>query len=950
MARQIEAYKLRTELAVDATKGESSIKAFKKEIDGLTDTFKKLGQTIDQTKGKEAGSKFGKNFASSATAVITSSFDSLGETIGQVIGTALAPGIGTVVGGLAGSAVDKLSSKFTAALGPMIKEGIEFNKLLEDTSLEFKTFTGNSQEAAKYLDELKKIAVSTGTDPRFLIEVSEQLYDLTGNAKLSRIALKAAVDQAADFGGNIETIGKVAEALGLIAEKGELASRELNKLYKLGIDAKKLLSEATGLSEKRIGQLIAQGRIRGPAAVQAIAEGIERQKGGFAALRAGQTVSGAERRFGVQKLYAEQAGTVETTQLIGDAYRKGSQVLESELGQKLPEMINRVSGSIIKATEQTLTKGGLMISQGIAGGMTGDDALGLMGQAVDVLGHFIENQFTDFFGIKSPSKRMIAEVGIPIGQGIFDGMIEGFNDRMQKGNVGSQVSDEIKKFFEKYADEAIKTMQATGVPASITLAQAALESGYGRRAPGFNFFGIKGRGPGGTQMLRTHEQTASGQSYGITAPFAVYQSAEQAFAAHAQFLQGRRYRGLASLAGDPYAYAQGLQRAHYATDTKYAAKLSGLISNYNLGQYDQPGAVAAASTTGAPVPVAVVRWITPASDIEGGARAIFGQAGPIGRPQRGRGGPRRGGVATDPEVAEDQIGKVIELEGERVIQYGEEQAAIVNVNASTQDLIKTNYDQMKVTTTLAQVGGVTTRALIPLVGAENAHATTAIALTKQYQKAMRDQLIMGADVISQISGALGQVAGQVPSQQVGKKRGLFSKILGVAAPFLSLIPGVGPIIGTIASMASSAVGGDYAGALSGLAGGLASGGVFRRSGGGGALPIGKASIGSILATIPTIPPRQFGGPVYAGQRYIVGEAGWETFTPATNGYISPHGNGGGEDTGAMLSAVQELRAAVQHLHAMPAEHVVMRGARGLIRAMDRDAGLIRLTGQRMRLA
>jgi hypothetical protein len=97
-------------------------------------------------------------------------------------------------------------------------------------------------------------------------------------------------------------------------------------------------------------------------------------------------------------------------------------------------------------------------------------------------------------------------------------------------------------------------------------------------------------------------------------------------------------------------------------------------------------------------------------------------------------------------------------------------------------------------------------------------------------------------------------------------------------------------------------------------------------------------------------PRQSGGPVYRGHTYLVGERQPELLTPGFNGYVSPSAGAGGGDAGGIAAAAAELRAAVAHLNSMPAHHVVMSGARGLVRAMDHDAGLIRLVSQRQRLA
>jgi hypothetical protein len=208
-----------------------------------------------------------------------------------------------------------------------------------------------------------------------------------------------------------------------------------------------------------------------------------------------------------------------------------------------------------------------------------------------------------------------------------------------------------------------------------------------------------------------------------------------------------------------------------------------------------------------------------------------------------------------------------------------------------------------------------------------------------------------------LGGAVGQIAGMMPQQTVGKKRGLFSKILGIAAPFLSFIPGIGPIASTLAGMASAGLGGNWGGVVSGLATGLASGGVFNplrddKHVDSGLITSTATPMATSLDLKPLI-PRAAGGAVYRGTRYVVGEQGAETFTPTENGYITPHGAssaGAGGGGGGLLAAAAELRAAVQHLNSMPASHVVMRGAHGLVRAMDADAGLIRLVSQRQRLA
>jgi flagellum-specific peptidoglycan hydrolase FlgJ len=141
-------------------------------------------------------------------------------------------------------------------------------------------------------------------------------------------------------------------------------------------------------------------------------------------------------------------------------------------------------------------------------------------------------------------------------------------------------------FIDTLAPMAIMDMLRTGVLASITIAQAALESGWGAAAPGNNLFGIKGTG----QEFTTQEYE-NGHFVTVTDGFRVYDSWEGSVIDHGDFLvQNGRY----DQAGffdrctekDYIGAAQSLQNAGYATDPKYAAKLVGIIQNWGLAQYD----------------------------------------------------------------------------------------------------------------------------------------------------------------------------------------------------------------------------------------------------------------------------------------------------------------------------------------------------------------------------
>jgi flagellar protein FlgJ len=135
---------------------------------------------------------------------------------------------------------------------------------------------------------------------------------------------------------------------------------------------------------------------------------------------------------------------------------------------------------------------------------------------------------------------------------------------------------------------AARTCQRTaGIPTSFTLAQAALESSWGARAPGNNLFGVKAdpswKGP--TVDIATHE-VVDGKPVAITAKFRAYPSWSDCLVDHAQFfLQNPRYAPcFREKTGE--GWARAVAAAHYATDPGYADKLISIIRGRDLGRFD----------------------------------------------------------------------------------------------------------------------------------------------------------------------------------------------------------------------------------------------------------------------------------------------------------------------------------------------------------------------------
>lgn len=140
-----------------------------------------------------------------------------------------------------------------------------------------------------------------------------------------------------------------------------------------------------------------------------------------------------------------------------------------------------------------------------------------------------------------------------------------------------------QEYIAKYSRIAVEEMYRSGVPASITLAQGLLESGYGRSelaVKANNHFGIK-----------CHDWKGPSVSYDDDRKkecFRKYEHASASFMDHSDFLRYRdRYKFLFDLPVTDYkGWAYGLKKAGYATDPQYPYKLIKLIEEYNLSRFD----------------------------------------------------------------------------------------------------------------------------------------------------------------------------------------------------------------------------------------------------------------------------------------------------------------------------------------------------------------------------
>lgn len=151
-------------------------------------------------------------------------------------------------------------------------------------------------------------------------------------------------------------------------------------------------------------------------------------------------------------------------------------------------------------------------------------------------------------------------------------------------------------FLAAAAGPAQASQRDFKVPASVTLAQAILESGWGKSKLSMNdrnYFGMKCFGNPGTIAVGCHEyvtqecDTVTQACYTTTATFRVYNSPTDSFRDHGKQLATlSRYAAAFNYQNNPNQFAAEIHKGGYATDPLYTDKLVNLMVKYNLYQYD----------------------------------------------------------------------------------------------------------------------------------------------------------------------------------------------------------------------------------------------------------------------------------------------------------------------------------------------------------------------------
>jgi len=179
------------------------------------------------------------------------------------------------------------------------------------------------------------------------------------------------------------------------------------------------------------------------------------------------------------------------------------------------------------------------------------------------------------------------------------GVLDAASANAAADQLGTHTPEGFVASIWPHAERAAREL---GVNPRALVAQAALETGWGRRnikrangGSSHNLFGIKANGWKGESATAATHEYVNGQRRNETASFRAYGSPAESFGDYVRMLKNSpRYQAALKAGTDVRGFAQGLQRAGYATDPGYAAKIAAIAAGPTIDR-----AVAAIGQAGA---------------------------------------------------------------------------------------------------------------------------------------------------------------------------------------------------------------------------------------------------------------------------------------------------------------------------------------------------------------
>lgn len=144
-------------------------------------------------------------------------------------------------------------------------------------------------------------------------------------------------------------------------------------------------------------------------------------------------------------------------------------------------------------------------------------------------------------------------------------------------------SQQIAAFIDTIAPLAQRVQDRYGVPASLVIAQAALETGWGESVIGGNYFGIKGKGIDAQTL-----ECIGGKLVSVRDSFARHGGLDASCEAYGNLLASNARYAAVGKSESGIEAAEAVAKAGYATDPNYASKLKDIIRQHQLTRFDDP--------------------------------------------------------------------------------------------------------------------------------------------------------------------------------------------------------------------------------------------------------------------------------------------------------------------------------------------------------------------------
>lgn len=183
-----------------------------------------------------------------------------------------------------------------------------------------------------------------------------------------------------------------------------------------------------------------------------------------------------------------------------------------------------------------------------------------------------QNQSSQLASMFPQLKQFAAQTAPPVVNPQPQQQVLGANTQAQVSPYQETGKLDPSNPWQDFINRAERVSKAEDFPPGVLLGQAAIESGRAKAAPGNNFFGLKGTGNAGRNMLATQEYGPNGY-YTTASGFAAFKTPEDAMRAYINLIK-KNYPQAYAQRQDPMAMLQAIRAGGYATSPTYVQSVS----------------------------------------------------------------------------------------------------------------------------------------------------------------------------------------------------------------------------------------------------------------------------------------------------------------------------------------------------------------------------------------